>query len=103
MDKNKEITEVIFRKWKKDIIALFPYEIFSRAGNVMSYMRIGQHGEADYLGIVKCSTLATPSEYRSLKRELKELGYNLLVIQKRNHKKYIDALTEIMQRHGNRS
>ena len=80
-------TPVIFRKFKIDgsIIALFPNEQFDLKGRFMlSYMRIGQHGGADYNGLLDITVLATPSEYKDLLEELVSIGYdNLIVMQKR--------------------
>ena len=41
MEKDTEITQVLFRFWKGEIIALFPYIIGDAQGNVMSYMHVG--------------------------------------------------------------
>ena len=68
MDKVK----VIFRKDKEgNIIAFFP-EIEVNYGNIMSYMHIGQHGEAYYL-FYKETKKADESEYNSLLNELKSI------------------------------
>ena len=68
MDKVK----VIFRKDKEgNIIAFFP-EIEVNYGNIMSYMHIEQHGEADYL-FYKETKKADESEYNSLLNELKSI------------------------------
>ncbi len=77
----KPTTIVIFRKFKKegDIIALFPD---SRLYHCNSYQHIGQHGAADYRGLLKSTVLATPAEYEDLKNELTRIGYSL-VIRKR--------------------
>jgi hypothetical protein len=82
-------TDVIFRKFKEgDIIALFPYEIESSRGNILSYMHNGQHSEAMYLHCVSISKLATETEYNDLKNELESIGYNLNIIKKQYYKKY---------------
>lgn len=80
MQKDKHKTKVIFRKYKEgDIIALFPDEIDIFNYECMSYMRIGQHGEVNYSEVVTNTKLAKSSEYKSLKKELESLGYNLEV------------------------
>lgn len=85
MEKDKHITKVSFRKWKKDIIALFPYILTDIKGYLCSsYMHIGQHSSADYNGIVNQSKPAKEDEYKDLKKELESLGYNLEVIKKVN-------------------
>lgn len=77
-------TIVIFRKFKEgDIIALFPQDTCPRTGFCNSYMHVGQHGDADYLGLIKSTKLAKPSEYRALLCELKSIGYDDLIIKSR--------------------
>lgn len=94
MEKDKEITEVIFRKFRNgEVIALFPYLVGFRYGDCMSYMHVGQHSDAS-LGLIygdnfnNKTTLATPSEYEDLQQELNNLGYNLKVQKKVSWKKY---------------
>jgi hypothetical protein len=75
------MTRVIFRKWKDngDIIAFFPDDDWGR-GLIGSYMHTGQHGGAMY----PCDTVpASPEEYADLLAELKQVGYDDLVIRKR--------------------
>lgn len=92
MEKDKEITKVIFRWWNvsKDVIALFP-EIedtqYKWGFGCMSYEHIGQHGDADYYGIIQDSRPATPEEYADLKAELESIGYNLRVVQRRRNRR----------------
>lgn len=88
MEKGKIITEVIFKKDKRDntITAFFPYEPANR-GNILCYEHIGQHAEAGYDYYYSCQK-AKPEEYKSLFNELENIvGYNLKVIQKINHKR----------------
>lgn len=77
-------TRVVFRKFKDgDIIALFPQEAADNKGLFcMSYMHIGQHGGADYTGMVKMTRPTTPDEYEPLKRELEQRGYDLKIAKK---------------------
>lgn len=90
------ITEVIFRKFKsgkKEIIAVFPYDIGIKFGNCSSYMHVGQHGDCNYNHIINITKPAKEEEYSDLKRELenygpKEANYNLKVIQKINWHKH---------------
>ena len=94
MKKDTYITEVIFRKWnrkdfKGDIIALFPYDVWSYRGDVTSYEHIGQHSGAEYNHCINMTVTAKEEEYKDLKAELKYIGYNLKVINKRNYKKYL--------------
>lgn len=88
MEKDKHITEVIFRKFSGgQIIALIPYEISDYKGNVNSYMHIGQHSGAT-LDLIHTTKLAQEIEYRDLLNEMENLGYNIKVIQKVNRKKH---------------
>ena len=67
---------VIFRKFKNgehEVIALLP-DTEANYGNVLSYMHIGQHGEAG-ISIINNTDLATPEEYKDLLAELKSIGY----------------------------
>ena len=79
------MTKVVFRKWKNgDIIALFPDEPWDQNGYmVTSYMHIGQHGAADYAGVIASTQPAREDEYRDLLAELEQIGYKNLNIVKR--------------------
>jgi hypothetical protein len=89
----QEPTVVVFRKWyrKEDgtgVIALFPCEDYDRGGAMcMSYEHMGQHGRADYDGVMSRTKPATPEEYAPLKRELESVpfNYNLVVRKRRPH------------------
>ena len=88
MEKDKEITRVIFRKWSNgDIIALFPddpyYPTMIGKDEIMSYEHIGQHGCATYPYVISTTKLATPEEYIDLLAELQSIGYNLKVCKRR--------------------
>jgi len=74
----EEKTRVIFRTFDdtKEVIAFLP-DVPANPGYVMSYMHVGQHGEADYLGLVKRTHLSYPDEFAALKRELENIGYVL--------------------------
>lgn len=103
MQKDKETTTVIFRRFKggKDrhgnayagggqIIALFPYEIETRDGLVNSYMHIGQHSAAT-LDLIQDTKLAEPSEYADLQKELEGIGYNLDIRKRVQWKRWNEA------------
>ncbi len=79
------MTTVIFRYWQKSIIALFPTIEADPHGNCLSYQHIGQHGAADYTGIVTNSRPATKDEYTPLLAELQSIGYADLSIRKRHY------------------
>ncbi len=71
---------VVFRKWRDGfgVIALFP-EVPADIGGVFceSYETIGQHGGADYLGVIQATLPVGRNEYADLAEELRKLGYNL--------------------------
>ena len=90
MEKDKDITKVIFRKFKDgEIIAFFP----ELAGSLspytcQNYMHIGQHGHGD--ANILDTKKATPEEYGDLKRELEvHFAYNFQIVHKftRHHQK----------------
>lgn len=80
-----ETTLVLFRRWRDtgDIIALFPeipsdiYGYFCEA-----YEHVGQHGGADYHGVVQATRPATDEEAAGLANELTRIGYNLQPIKR---------------------
>lgn len=84
MEQDTELTSVVFRKYPDgDIIALFP-EVDEGNYKISSYMHVGQHGAADYEGVVESTKLATPEEYADLKRELEYVyGYNFKIYKKK--------------------
>lgn len=90
---NRNGTRVIFRTFnsgiaKGEVIALFPDDLWMGADHwntnyVTSYMHIGQHSGADYTGMIMETRAAKPNEYAPLLRELKEIGYDDLIIAQR--------------------
>lgn len=81
---DEHITEVQFRVFEGEVIAIFPY-IVESYGTVLSYQHIGQHGECS---MSLPTTKAKPEQYEALQRELEDLGYNLKVVQRRNYDKW---------------
>lgn len=81
----KQNDRVIFRKWNKtnggNVIAFLP-DNEANYGLVDSYEHIGQHREADYIGLLSITTLAKSEEYNDLLEELKSIGYNPKIIKK---------------------
>jgi len=76
---------VIFRKFKNggDIIAIFPTIKADDNYNVLSYQHIGQHG-ACAIALTQAHTVqANGAEIMPLLLELKNLGYDNLVIVQR--------------------
>jgi hypothetical protein len=68
--------KVIFRKFKKgnDVIAFLPEIKEVNPGRMMSYQHIGQHGEADYNGLLADTKLADREEYLPWLKKLIEGG-----------------------------
>jgi len=80
-----ETTLVIFRQWRANngggIIALFPEIPSDNQGRFCeSFEHVGQHGGADYYGVMAATKPVKPADYKDLARELKGRGYNLKVI-----------------------
>jgi hypothetical protein len=97
MKKDTYTTDVIFRKFKDNqIIAIFPHDVSDRQGNVNSYMHVGQHSSADYVGVLTQTKPATDTECKLLKTELEGLGYNLNVIKRINRDKYLKSYKETL-------
>lgn len=82
-------TITIFRVWKDSgqVIALFPGLNYDTGdanyGMCMSYEHVGQHGEADYDGVVRASRPAQDHEIEDLEFELRSLGYVLDIRQRK--------------------
>jgi hypothetical protein len=76
LTKRKEKTRTVFRKWKDngDVIALFPDDREPN-GMIGSYEHVGQHGGADYHGVLRQTKPAMPKEYAELKHELQSHPY----------------------------
>lgn len=80
------VTRVVFRMWRNEsgVVALFPDLLHSHTGPyIISYERIGQHGAADYSGVMLLTRAATPDEYRDLHAELTRIGYKLRPVRRR--------------------
>ena len=87
MKQDKELTRVIYRKFKNgEIIALFP-QIKETNYCVLSYMHVGQHGSADFDQVVRITKLALADEYKELHNELtNQVGYTLDVRTRNNRR-----------------
>jgi hypothetical protein len=85
----ESIVKVQFRKFKGEIIAVFPY-IIETSTNIMCYAHIGQHSSCIW-SIDSFSKPAKPEEYKDLLSELQSIGYNVQVINRRSHKEYLHA------------
>ncbi len=85
MKAKTEKTFVIFRRWKDTgtIIALFPTIPSDRYGwQCLSYEHFGQHGGADFHGVMQATTPASRQETLALRRELRRRGYRLAPIRR---------------------
>ena len=76
---------VVFRKWKDSfgVIALFPEiptDLYGRYCE--SYEHVGQHGGADYQGVIMNTRPANVEESADLEEELRIIGYDLRAIKK---------------------
>ena len=88
----KKVIEVQFRKHKGEIIAVFPY-IIENINDVMCYTKNTMHGTCDW-NISYFSKPATKAQYQELLNELTNIyapEFELKVIRKRNHTKYLKA------------
>jgi hypothetical protein len=80
-----EADVVIFRKWKNngDIIALFPELPADLAGFYCdAYEHVGQHGGADFHGVIRQTTPCSPDDAAALAAELRIIGYRLRPIRR---------------------
>jgi hypothetical protein len=80
-----DIDLVVFRRWKDcgTIIALFPEIPADLAGRYCeAYEHVGQHGGADYYGVIQATTPVELHEAEDLAEELTRIGYNLRPILK---------------------
>jgi hypothetical protein len=88
---NAQETLVIFRRWRNggSIIALFP-EIPSDINGWFceAYEHVGQHGGADYQGVIAATTPVEPEVAADLARELASVGYKLRPIRRASHKNH---------------
>lgn len=75
-------TRVIFKMSGDECIA-FLLDCPANPGMVLSYMHIGQHGEAS-IDFFKDCRLATDDEFSNLRQELESLGYRLYLRERWN-------------------
>ena len=82
---NEEETLVIFRRWRDTggIIALFPELPSDYQGRFCdAYEHVGQHGGADYHGVLQATRAVSVDEARDLITELTRIGYRLKPIKR---------------------
>lgn len=99
-DPNEEETLVVFRKWRGTgtVIALFPAIPTDLLGwYCEAYEHVGQHGGADYHGVIRATTPATRYESTSLKRELTRIGYRLIVRKRASASTHRNRMAEARQ------
>jgi hypothetical protein len=102
----EDVVRVIFRVFKHnhEVIALFPdFKTGVHGQYIMSYMNIGQHGDADYHHIIDVTRLAKPEEYESLLEELKSIGYEMKVQSRINYKESEQTEKQILKETGEMS
>lgn len=92
-----EKLEVQFRVLNGEVIAVFPYVIES-IDSVSSYMHVGQHSHCAW-DINTFTKPATPNQYEPLKKELESIGYDLKVIKRRDHSKYLKEYYKVKRFH----
>jgi hypothetical protein len=76
---------VVFRRWKDcgGIIALFPEVPADIFGDFCeSYEHVGQHGGADYNGVIQNTVPVRADECADLREELTRIGYSLRPIRR---------------------
>lgn len=73
-----EKVKVIFRKTNDGEIIAFLPEASANFGNILSYMHVGQHGEASY-DFYKTTKKATETEYKPLLKELQSIYYDYVL------------------------
>ena len=86
------ITLVVFRRWKDngDIIALFPELPSDIYGFYCdSYEHVGQHGGADYYGVIQATKPVAKKDAKSLARELTRIGYRLKPIKRASYRVHV--------------
>jgi len=76
---------VVFRRWKDtgDVIALFPELPADLDGDHCdAYEHIGQHGGADYHGVIQQTIPCSLNDAAALAQELRTTGYKLRPIKR---------------------
>ena len=84
-------TDVMFRTDKRtgEIVAYFPYDIHT-GFTASCYVHVGQHSACSHDYIIQDTEPCINSEV--LAAELIDIGYELNVIKRRNHSKFIKAV-----------
>ncbi len=91
--------KTVFRKHSDgEIIALFPEEKWNDEF-ITCYAHIGQHGGSDYAWVVSTTKQATKAEYKALKSELENIGYELEVVSASDYA-YSKILCKVNAKYG---
>ena len=87
-DETVPVTLVIFRRWPGgDIIALFPQLPADLQGWYCdAYEHVGQHGGADFHGVIQATKPVTVDEAADLIQELQRIGYRLKPIKRASYR-----------------
>lgn len=77
---------MVLRRWKNQpqtVIAFLP-DVPANPGRVMAYEHVGQHGEADYSGLLGETAPATVAEYDAagLVAELRMRGHEPRILKR---------------------
>ena len=82
---DNEATRTIFRKFPDgEVIALFPDIIAGMNGEILDYVHLGQHGQADYDYVMSITLPATPKEFKPLLDELtNQVGYHCFIVNRK--------------------
>jgi hypothetical protein len=92
---------VVFRRWKEngDVIALFPALPADLYGEYCdAYESIGQHGGADFHGVIQHTRPCSLNDAADLVAELERIGYRLRPI-KRASRVHHDARRQLAADH----
>jgi hypothetical protein len=76
---------VVFRRWRDTggVIALFPELPADLGGDHCdAYEHVGQHGGADYYGVIQQTTPCSIAQLADLAAELRTIGYRLRPIKR---------------------
>jgi hypothetical protein len=85
LNESPAVTQVVFRRWRDtgDIIALFPGLPADYQGRFCdAYEQVGQHGGADYYGVILATKPVSLEDAAPLARELERIGYRLRSIKR---------------------
>ena len=88
-DESTPITLVVFRRWRDngDIIALFPELPADYQGRFCdAYEHVGQHGGADFHGVIQATKAVSVEDAADLIQELERIGYRLKPIKRASYR-----------------